>query len=239
MIPPKVKIRLNEIEVNLDYQFKDLFLLMRALTHVSAVGGTEPRLLSYQRLEFLGDHVLGLVVSDMLYETFGHDDEGGLSRRLAELVRAETCAEIALELGLDIALRLGQSEMNAGVRKKQAVLSDICESVIGAVFLDGGYKAADILIKRLWDTRMHHPKRRLRDAKTALQEWAQAQSLAIPNYVEIGRTGPDHAPVFNIEVQVKGYDKAFGEATSKRAAEQLAAENFLKREDASELLEDE
>lgn len=230
MIPPKIRTRLVEIEAKLAYNFTDVSRLLMALTHVSAITGAEARLHSYQRLEFLGDHVLGLTASDMLYKAFPEAEEGELSKRLAELVRSETCAEIALELGLDKALRLGQSEMSAGVRKKTAVLGDICEAVFGAVYLDGGFIPADKLIRRLLDKRMHNPTRPLQDAKTHLQEWAQKQGLPVPHYHEISRTGPDHAPIFVIEVNVQNYTGATASGTSKRIAEQAAATAFLKRE---------
>ena len=230
MITPKIRTRLAEIEVKLAYTFTDISLLLKALTHVSAVTGLDARLYSYQRLEFLGDHVLGLTASDMLYKAFPQAEEGELSKRLAELVRSETCAEITIELGLDMPLRLGQSEMNAGVRKKTAVLGDICEAVFGAVYLDGGFIPADKLIRRLLEKRMHNPTRPLQDAKTHLQEWAQKQGLPVPKYTEVSRTGPDHAPVFVIEVSVQGYESENASGISKRMAEQAGATAFLKRE---------
>jgi ribonuclease III len=230
MIQPKIRTRLAEIEVILGYKFTQIEHLLMALTHISALNGADARLHSYQRLEFLGDHVLGLTASDMLYKAFPQAEEGELSKRLAELVRSETCAEIALELGLDQTLRLGQSEMNAGVRKKQAVLGDICEAVFGAVYLDGGFIPADRLIRKLLEKRMHNPSRPLQDAKTALQEWAQKQGLHVPKYTEISRSGPDHAPVFTICVEIEGYASEQAAGASKRIAEQLAATTFLKRE---------
>jgi ribonuclease III len=233
MIPPKIRTRLAEIEAVLGYKFTQIEHLLMALTHISALNGADARLHSYQRLEFLGDHVLGLTASDMLYKAFPQAEEGELSKRLAELVRSETCAEIALELGLDQTLRLGQSEMNAGVRKKQAVLGDICEAVFGAVYLDGGFIPADRLIRKLLEKRMHNPSRPLQDAKTALQEWAQKQGLPVPHYVEMVRKGPDHAPIFTIQVDVIGYASEQASGASKRIAEQLAASTFLKRETTS------
>ena len=157
---------------------------------------------SYQRLEFLGDHVLGLVVSDMLFRAFPRADEGELSRRLADLVRKEACADVASSIELGAAIRLGASESNAGGRSRIAILADVCEALIGAVFVDGGYDAAAALITRLWEQRMREPKRPLRDAKTMLQEWAQAQGLPTPAYREVERTGPDHDPEFRVTVEL-------------------------------------
>ena len=153
-------------------------MLESALTHISALKGARNRAGSYQRLEFLGDHVLGLVISDMLYRAFPKADEGELSRRLADLVRKETCAEIARTIDLGAAIRVGSSEANAGARSRPAILADVCEAVIGAVYLDGGYKAAEGLVERLWEVRLRATAQPLRDPKTVLQEWAQARGLA-------------------------------------------------------------
>ena len=178
-------------------------MLESALTHISALKGARNRAGSYQRLEFLGDHVLGLVISDMLYRAFPKADEGELSRRLADLVRKETCAEIARAIDLGAAIRVGSSEANAGGRSRPAILADVCEAVIGAVYLDGGYDAAEALVDRLWAgaacTTTAQP---LRDPKTVLQEWAQARGLPTPVYREIARSGPDHDPEFRVAVQL-------------------------------------
>ena len=171
---------------------------------------------SYQRLEFLGDHVLGLVVSDMLFRAFPRADEGELSRRLADLVRKEACADVASSIELGAAIRLGASESNAGGRSRMAILADVCEALIGAVFVDGGYEAAAALITRLWEQRMRTPKRPLRDAKTMLQEWAQAQGLPTPAYREVERTGPDHDPEFRVTVELP--DRMPAEGTGRSNA---------------------
>ena len=202
----------------------------RALTHISALTGARNRAGSYQRLEFLGDHVLGLVISDMLFRAFPKADEGELSRRLADLVRKETCADVARAIDLGAAIRLGASEANAGGRKRPAILADVCEALIGAVYLDGGYPAADGLVERLWQARMRAPARPLRDPKTMLQEWAQARGLPTPAYREVERTGPDHNPEFRVAVQLPNFAPAEGSGRSKRAAEQAAAAAMLARE---------
>jgi ribonuclease-3 len=219
-----------EFEERIGYRFKDPALLEQALTHISALTGARNRSGSYQRLEFLGDHVLGLVVSDMLFRAFPRADEGELSRRLADLVRKEACADVAATIELGAAIRLGASESNAGGRSRIAILADVCEALIGAVFVDGGYEAAAALITRLWEQRMRAPKRPLRDAKTMLQEWAQAQGLPTPAYREVERTGPDHDPEFRVTVELPDRIPAEGTGRSKRSAEQAAASVMLTRE---------
>jgi ribonuclease III len=149
--------RASGLETRIGYRFGDSALLDQALTHISALTGARNRSGSYQRLEFLGDHVLGLVVSDMLFRAFPRADEGELSRRLADLVRKEACADVATSIELGAAIRLGASESNAGGRSRVAILADVCEALIGAVFVDGGYEAAAALITRLWEQRMRAP----------------------------------------------------------------------------------
>ena len=218
------------LEERIGYRFKDKALFDSALSHISALKGARNRAGSYQRLEFLGDHVLGLVISDMLYRAFPKADEGELSRRLADLVRKETCAEIARSIDLGAAIRLGASEANAGGRTRPAILADVCEALIGAVYLDGGFAAAEALIGRLWDARMRTTAQPLRDPKTVLQEWAQARGLPTPAYHEVARSGPDHDPEFRVAVHLPKLAPAEGSGRSKRAAEQAAAAAMMARE---------
>ncbi|MBX3553467.1 MAG: ribonuclease III, partial [Pseudolabrys sp.] len=196
----KAKIR-TDVESTIGYQFTDKTLLERALTHISAASGGN-RIASYQRLEFLGDHVLGLVVSDMLFRAFPKANEGELSRRLADLVRKDACADVARAMDLGPELKLGSSEQQAGGRKRTTILADACEALVGAVFVDGGYKAAAQVIEKFWKPRMLRPVRSLRDPKTMLQEWAQARGLPTPAYREISRTGPHHDPKFRVAVSL-------------------------------------
>jgi len=225
---PKHRARVTaEFEERLGYRFRDSVLLEQALTHISALSGTRNRAASYQRLEFLGDHVLGLVVSDMLFRAFPKADEGEMSRRLADLVRREACADVGRALALGETIRLGASEANAGGRSRTAILADVCEALIGAIFVDGGYPAAAAVIERLWGARMRTPARPLRDSKTALQEWAQARGLPTPAYREIERKGPDHNPEFRVMVELPNLRPAEGLGRSKRAAEQAAAAQML------------
>jgi ribonuclease-3 len=218
---------LAELETRLGHAFHDKSLLRHALTHVSA-SSIRPE--SYERLEFLGDRVLGLVVAHMLFGSFSHESEGDLSRRLAALVRKETCAEVAREWGVGPFIRLGDGEAQTGGRKKDAILGDICEAVIGAAFLDGGFDAAAKIVRAAFGQRMLSPGRHLRDAKTTLQEWAQGRRLEPPHYRLTARSGPDHAPNFEVAVEVTGFEAAQGSGPSKRAAEQASAEAFLTRE---------
>jgi ribonuclease-3 len=214
------------LEERIGYQFQDRGLLMRALAHVSAASGAK----SYQRLEFLGDRVLGLVVAEMLFAAFPKATEGELSRRLADLVRRESCAEVALAWDIGPYLRLGGGEMQSGGRRNRTILADVCESIIGAVFLDGGYEAARTLVARAFDERLHAPAQPAHDAKTALQEWAQGRGLPVPTNDVLERLGPDHAPVFRIAARIDAVEAAVGEGPSKRVAEQDAAQNLLLRE---------
>ena len=218
------------LETRIGHTFADAGLLATALTHVSALKPTRKRGDSYQRLEFLGDHVLGLIVSDMLYRAFPNADEGELSKRLADLVRKESCADVAKTLGLVEDIKLGAVGAGVGARLRKSVLGDICEAVIGAVFLDGGYQAAAQFVERNWSERMHKLRRPLRDPKTTLQEWAQGKGLPTPVYREVERTGPHHDPQFRIAVELPGLETAEGTGGSKRAAEKAAASAMIARE---------
>ncbi len=218
---------LAELEARIGYAFARKDLLDHALTHVSA---SSARPQSYERLEFLGDRVLGVVVAHMLFLAFSRESEGELSRRLAAMVRKETCAEVAESWGVGPFIRLGEGEAQTGGRKKRAILGDICEAIIGAVYLDGGMAAAERVVRAAFEPHMLSPTRSLRDAKTTLQEWAQGRRLAPPRYRLAARSGPDHAPSFEVEVEVEGFAVAQGAGPSKRAAEQAAAEAFMARE---------
>lgn len=219
----------REIEARIGYVFSDATLLEHALTHISALNGKR-RAGSYQRLEFLGDHVLGLVASDMLFRAFGDADEGELSRRLADLVRQEACAEVGRAIDLGSAIKIGAAEAKAGGQHRTAILADVCEALIGAVFLDGGYAAAARIVEQFWGERLRTPAHPPRDPKTILQEWAQGRGLPTPVYREIARTGPHHDPEFQVTVELPEFHPAVGTGRSKRAAEQAAAAAMLTRE---------
>jgi ribonuclease III len=231
--PPKAKRRpraVSNLEARIGYRFNDLALIEHALTHISAVKGPRNPARSYQRLEFLGDHVLGLVISDMLFRAYPRANEGELSRRLADLVRKEACADVARVIDLGVAIKLGGAEAQGGGRKRTTILADVCEALIGSVFLDGGYAAAANFVERFWRDRMLTPVRPLRDPKTLLQEWAQGRGLPTPAYREVARTGPHHSPEFRVAVELPQREPAEGTGRSKRAAEQAAAAVMLMRE---------
>lgn len=220
----------SALEERIGYRFRDASLLDRALTHASATLSDGTPAQNYQRLEFLGDRVLGLTVATMLHKAFPQAEEGELARRLNQLVKRETCAEVAAELDIGPAIRVGEGEAQTGGRKKTAILADVCEALLAAIYLDGGYDEASVFVDRFWRERMVDFTGRLRDAKTTLQEWAQGMGLPPPAYEVAARGGPDHAPVFTVTVKVEGYAPATGKGSSKRIAEQNAAEAALIRE---------
>jgi len=210
----------------LGHNFARPELLQRALTHSSVAS---PNRSDNQRLEFLGDRVLGLVMAEALLAEDRAASEGQLAPRFNALVRKETCADIAREIGLGDVLRLGRSEMLTGGRRKQALLGDGMEAVLAAIYLDGGFEAVRGVILRLWAGRIASVEADARDAKTALQEWAQGRGMPPPAYVETARTGPDHAPVFTIAARLETGEEASATAPSKRQAEQFAARALLDR----------
>ena len=221
--------KFKDLETRLGYRFKDRILLERALTHSSVRTGKSKRG-DNERLEFLGDRVLGLAIAELISETFATATEGELARRYNWLVRGETCAEIARDLGLGPFLFLSDSEAESGGREKETILADACEAVLAAVFVEGGFDAARGVIRTLWGAHVEKLPTEAADPKSALQEWAQGQGLDLPAYTEIARSGPDHAPRFTAEVKIKGRRPARGEGASKRAAEQAAATALLSRE---------
>jgi ribonuclease-3 len=224
----KLSGTLRAVSERLGHEFRDPSLLIRALTHGSRGGGEGDN----QRLEFLGDRVLGLVMAEALLEADPEADEGRIAPRFNALVRRETCAEVARQADLGAGLKLGRSEMIGGGRKKEAVLADAMEAVIAAVYLDGGLEAARGVVLRLWGGRIAAAPKDARDAKSALQEWAQGRGMAPPAYELIGREGPDHAPRFVIEVRLATGEAERAEGATKRAAEHAAAAALLGRLEA-------
>lgn len=215
---------LQAFEARIGHRFAAPELLSRAVTHASMSSANRD---DNQRLEFLGDRVLGLVMAEALLALDPTATEGQLAPRFNALVRKETCADVAREIDLGQVLKLGRSEMISGGRRKLALLGDGIEAVIAAVYLDGGFEAAKALVLRLWGDRVQSVEEDARDAKTALQEWAQARKLAPPKYIQTDRSGPDHAPVFTIAAQLDNGAKAKATAPSKRAAEQAAAATLM------------
>lgn len=211
----------------LGHEFSDPGLLAEALTHRSAAGpGTSYRF-GNERLEFLGDRVLGLVVAELLLDVFPDEAEGALARRFTGLVRREALADVAATINLGRYVVFAEGEVSAETRRNQNIQADTCEAVIGALFLDGGLAAAQQFILTYWRPLMQAHGTPARDAKTRLQEWAQGRALPLPEYREVNREGPAHAPAFTVEVSVAGHDPISGQAASKRAAEQAAAARLL------------
>ncbi len=218
-------------QARIGHEFRRPELLLRAVTHASIGSATRP---DNQRLEFLGDRVLGLTMAEALLAADKAATEGQLAPRFNALVRKETCAEVAREVGLGDVLKLGRSEMLSGGRRKEALLGDAMEAVIAAVHLDAGFEAARALVLRLWGGRIGTVEADARDPKTALQEWAQARGMPPPAYAETGRKGPDHQPVFTVQVSLATGEAAEAAAGSKRAAEQAAARALLERMEAGD-----
>lgn len=215
------------LDQRLGHVFADAALLAEALTHPSAVGRERPR--SYERLEFLGDRVLALVLAEMLFARFPDEAEGPLAKRLAVLAQRETLTEVALALDLGADLELAPSEEMGGGRVNPTTLGDALEALLGALYLDGGKAPVEALIRRFWEPLLESAAEPPQDPKTALQEWAQARGLALPRYREVGRSGPPHEPLFTIEVSLAGLEPASAAGRSKRAAERAAAEQLLAR----------
>ena len=223
-LSPEVRSRLETI---IGYEFADKQWLDRALTHASTASGKGP---NYERLEFLGDRVLGLCVAELLFKTFKNAAEGELSVRLNQLVSAESCAEVADRLELHLFIRTGADVKKVTGKRMLNVRADVVESLIAALYLDGGLEAARSFILRYWEDRATRADGARRDAKTELQEWAHAKFAVTPAYRVEDRSGPDHDPRFTVTVEVAGVAPETGVDRSKRAAEQVAAAKLLERE---------
>ncbi|HBQ35510.1 MAG TPA: ribonuclease III [Rhodobacteraceae bacterium] len=222
----KLSTELKAFLGRIGYTFKRPELLHRAVTHSSMSSPTRD---DNQRMEFLGDRVLGLVMAEAMFTADEGATEGQMAPRFNALVRKEACADVAREFDLGAVLKLGRSEMLSGGRRKEALLADAMEAIIAAVYLDGGFEKARALVVRLWGKRITEVDTDARDAKTALQEWAQARKFAPPSYIETARSGPDHAPLFTIEARLQNGEAETASANSKRQAEQAAAKLLLAR----------
>ncbi len=221
----------KKLQQRIGYKFRNPIILHEALTHASAAHG-QKGIANYERLEFLGDRVLGLAIAEHLFHVFPAAPEGELARRFNKLVQKATCAAVAAEISLGSHIRLGDSEARAGGRKKDSILADCCEALLGAIYLDGGWEPVKTFILTYWVPHMAETVELVPvDAKTTLQEWVQGRGeTRLPRYVKIGSSGPDHAPLFVYEVRVEGLEPARGKGRSRRAAEQSAAEAMLIRE---------
>ena len=224
----KLAADLSAFQARLGHVFARPDLLIQAVTHASLSSPTRP---DNQRLEFLGDRVLGVVMAEALLGADAKAAEGQLAPRFNALVRKETCADVARDLGLGEVMKLGRSEMMSGGRRKEALLGDALEALIAAVYLDGGFQAARAVVLRLWGGRIGAVEHDARDAKTSLQEWVQARGMAPPVYTEAAREGPDHQPVFTVQVTLATGETEVARAGTKRLAEQQAARALLARMD--------
>ncbi|MDG1437507.1 MAG: ribonuclease III [Emcibacteraceae bacterium] len=214
----------SELYKIIGYTFKDEELLKEALTHPSLEGVP-----NYQRLEFIGDRVLGLTIAAWMYELYPDADEGGLASRHTNLVRREACAKIAEDLRFGDFIHMAKSSEDTGGRKRETIIADVSESIIGALYLEAGYEVAESFIRDKWKELAENVEVAKRDAKTKLQELVQARGKPTPVYTTIDKEGPDHQPTFTIAVKVvdEGHEQAKGQ--SKREAEQCAAEAMLAR----------
>ncbi len=219
-----------ELEQRIGHRFGSSDHLADALTHASArplgIAGSH-----YERLEFLGDRVLGLAIAQLLFQRFPEASEGELSLRFNALVKGETLAEISDELGLHEFIRTGGDMKELTGKRMTSVRADVLEALIAAIYFDGGIEAVSAFIERFWKTRLSSVVATRRDAKTQLQEWAHSNRLPIPKYIETERTGPDHEPSFTVEVRVGEIASCAGTGGSKRLAERDAAQRFLLREE--------
>lgn len=216
----------DTLTARLGYKFKDRTLLKRALTHSSSLQKND----DYQRLEFLGDRVLALIVAEELYKQNPSHREGQMANIHSNLVRGGVCGEIGRQLGLGEFISVGPSEQKKGVNLNNTVLGDVVEALIGAIYLDAGLAAAHDFVQRHWAERLNGQQQVSKDPKTFLQEWSLARGLAIPAYTVLKREGLEHSPVFTVELVVQGKPPVSGSGPSKRLAEMSAAELFLKRE---------
>ncbi len=215
---------LSTLEDKIGYHFKDRDWLERALTHSSTADDK-----NYERLEFLGDRVLGLIMADALFQRFPNEAEGGMARRHSALVQGRTIAAVGQMTGIGEHIIMSIAERASGGSEKENIVADVMEAMLGAIYLDGGLDAAREVISRLWgetiDTLTDAPL----DPKTELQEWVQARGLPLPAYEIIEKIGPDHAPEFVLEVRVEGEKPVTANGASRRQAEKTAARVMLRR----------
>jgi ribonuclease III len=217
---------LSQIQAIIGLEFQNKSICEHAFTH----GSKQGRGADYQRLEFLGDRVLSLVIAEALFKRFPAEAEGQLAAKLSQLVRMESCAAVGQSLGLDKFIIVGSVEKTKGVQRIASVVGDVVEALIGAIYLDVGFAKAEEFILKNWDEKLTKSPSELKDSKTFIQEWALARALPLPFYEVTGREGPEHAPVFTIQLRVGPYDVATGIGASKQSAEMAAALSFITRE---------
>ena len=214
------------IAEKIGYLFQDETLLKMALTH----GSSNRSVIDYQRLEFLGDRVLGLVIAEVIYRQHTDENEGQMATRHSALVKGEACADIGEALGIGDFILVGVMERKKGIQKIRSVVGDVVEALIGAIYLDGGMEPARAFILRGWADHLQRPQALEKDPKTFLQEWALGHALSLPRYEVTGRTGPEHQPEFTVSLVVGRYDCIKGQGPSRQSAEMAAARAFLVRE---------
>lgn len=214
---------LKDLQQKIGYTFKDENLLRVALTH-SSTGSA----FNYERLEFLGDRVLGIIIASLLFEKFPDEKEGDLAKRLSALVQGRTLAKLALRISLGNFIFFSEAEAAAGGAENDHILADVFEAVIGAMYLDGGLSPCDALIKAQWEDTLFTMKKPPQHPKTAIQEWAQGQGLPLPEYAVVNQSGPDHAPVFEMKLSVRGHEPVTATGRSRAEAEKMAAHEFMK-----------
>jgi ribonuclease III len=207
----------------LHYSFNDEKLLEQALTH----GSLPKSAANYERLEFVGDRVLGLVIAEALYRQHGRDTEGKLAARHSAMVRGDVCADVAERLGLADIVKVGSAERRLGVNRTRSILGDVMEAIIGAIYMDGGMDAARAFVLRNWHDSLNQPESARKDAKTFLQEWVLARGAALPVYTVLSRSGPEHQPEFTVRLTAGSFGEAEGRGRSKQIAEMAAAQNFI------------
>lgn len=220
------KFPLARLSDRLGYVFSDTDLLQQALTH----GSSGRKAKDYERLEFLGDRVLSLVIADALYRQHGKEKEGKLAARHSAIVRGEVCAAVGGAMGLHDFIKVGDTEKKTGVHKMKSVLGDVVEAVIGAIHIDGGFEAARKVILHFWAEALRQPDTAQKDAKTFVQEWALGKALPLPRYELAGRQGPEHRPQFTVRLTIDKHKEAEGMGPTKQAAEMAAASAFITRE---------
>ncbi len=213
---------IEELQEKIEYKFKDLVLLQTALTH-SSTGETK----NYERLEFLGDRVLGLVIASLLFRRFPDEKEGDMAKRLASLVQGQTIADVSQGISLGDFILFSDAEAASGGAKNDHILADVFEAVIGAIYLDGGFDECKKLIEKHWQDVLHTMRRPPQHPKTAIQEWAQSKGLPLPVYEIVSQSGPDHAPKFEVKLSIKGHDPIFSKGRSRAEAEKQAAADFM------------
>jgi ribonuclease-3 len=226
MVEPNIARSNRELTEKTGYSFQNETLLKVALTH----GSSNRKADDYQRLEFLGDRVLSLVIAEALFRQHEAENEGQMATRHSSLVRGDACAEVGMRIGIGEYVIVGTTERKKGVQHMQSVVGDVVEAFIGAIYIDGGFDKARDFVMRFWADALAQPQAIEKDPKTFLQEWALGRALSLPRYEIKGRTGPEHQPEFTVALAVGKFDAAEGKGPSRQSAEMAAAKMFLSRE---------